>query len=75
MDHPAVAVSVIKRAEDDQGWVIRLSETTGQPCHAVLNAAFAARTVPVVLKPFELKTLYLPDDAGMPVRESLLTEL
>ncbi len=72
---PAVDVSVVKRAEDDHGWVIRLSETTGAPCAATLNAAFAGRIIPVALNPFQLKTLYLPDDPAQPVREILLTEL
>jgi len=72
---PAVDVSVVKRAEDDLGWVIRLSETTGQSRTAVLNAGFAAGSISISLNPFQLKTLYLPDDNSQPVRESLLTEL
>jgi alpha-mannosidase len=72
---PAVDASVIKRAEDGLGWVIRLSETTGQPRSAHISASFACRELDVSLTPFQLKTLYLPDDASKPVREILLTEL
>lgn len=72
---PAVDVSVIKRAEDGCGWVIRLSETTGQPRSAHIIASFACRELDVSLTPFQLKTLYLPDDASLPVHETLLTEL
>ena len=72
---PAVDVSVVKRAEDDHGWVIRLSETTGQPRTAALNAVFADRLISVSLNPFQLKTLYLPDVPAQPIREIRLTEL
>lgn len=75
LDNPAVDVSVVKRAEDGRGYVIRLSETSGQHQQATLEAVFADRSMDVTLSPFQLKTLYLPDDVSQPVREILLTEL
>ena len=72
---PSVDVSVIKRSEDDLGWVIRLSETTGQPRTAHISAAFASREMDAALSSFQLKTLYLPDDPAQPFSECLLTEL
>lgn len=72
---PSVDVSVIKRSEDDLGWVIRLSETTGQPRTAHISAAFASREMDAALSPFQLKTLYLPDDPAQSFSECLLTEL
>ncbi len=74
-DHSAIDISVVKRAEDEKGYVLRLAETCGMPQTAKLEATFAGRTITVSLSPFQIKTLYLPDDAAQPVREILLTEL
>jgi len=75
MDDSTIDVSVVKRAEDENGYVLRLAETCGKPQTATLEAAFAGRMMTVSLSPFQIKTLYLPDDAAQPVREVLLTEL
>jgi len=75
LDNSAVDVSVVKRAEDGSGYVIRLSETSGQPQQARLEVLFAQRSLDIKLSPFQLKTLYLPDDVSQPVHETLLTEL
>lgn len=75
LDNPAIDVSVIKRAEDGNGYVIRLAETAGQAQRATLQAVFAGRTIDLSLSAFQLKTLYLSDDLSQPVREILLTEL
>ena len=74
LDQTSADASVVKRAEDGKGWVIRLSETTGQSNNVQVEAVFAGRTFSVQLGAFQLKTIYLPDDAALPVREVLLTE-
>ncbi len=75
LDNGAIDVSVVKRAEDGNGYVIRLAETRGEVQTAHLQVCFADRTFSVSLSPWQIKTLYLPDDAALPVREILLTEL
>jgi len=75
VDNPAVALLACKRAEDGCGAVLRLSETTGAAQEATICAPMLNRTIPVALDAFKLKTLYVPDDASLPVREVPLTEL
>jgi alpha-mannosidase len=40
-----VIVSALKKAEDDESWILRLYESTGQPAAATINLPFAAKTV------------------------------
>jgi len=73
--HRAAQARFCKRAEDGCGAVLRLSETTGAAQEATICAPMLNRTIPVALDAFKLKTLYVPDDASLPVREVPLTEL
>jgi len=68
-------MGALKRAEDGKGWILRISETVGRAVETTIAAPLFGRTIPASFTPFELKTLYLPDDASAPVREVLLTEL
>ncbi|PYE54613.1 alpha-mannosidase [Deinococcus yavapaiensis] len=68
-----VAVTALKRAEDDRGTIVRLVELHGTPCTATVNLAFLKRELSVKLGKFEIKTLLIPDE-GEP-REVSLTEL
>ncbi|MET9269512.1 glycoside hydrolase family 38 C-terminal domain-containing protein [Kribbella sp. NPDC003557] len=59
-DH--VVVSVLKRAEDDDGaTILRAYETAGQACEATVDVL--GRSFAVTFKPHEIKTLRLPADA------------
>ncbi|UBV44250.1 hypothetical protein LAJ19_13815 (plasmid) [Deinococcus taeanensis] len=72
---PATAqVTVLKRAEDDTGYVLRLVETHGFPTAVRLNVTFLGRKVQTSLGAYEIKTLLLPDDGG-PATVINLTEL
>ncbi|GHF53459.1 alpha-mannosidase [Deinococcus metalli] len=71
-DH--VVLSVIKRAQDDRGVVLRLHETHGRPTTAQVSLPFLERELEVDLGAHELVTLLLPDD-GSAARRVLLTEL
>ena len=75
LDNPAVALGALKRAEDGAGWVLRLSEATGHPQHVNADVRLLNRKLALDFTPFELKTLYLPDDPAAAPRETLLTEL
>ena len=69
-----VSLGALKRSEEDDGWVLRLSETMGRPACARIHAPMLGRDFQVELAPRSLKTLLLPDDATLPPREVLLTE-
>ncbi|AWN21953.1 alpha-mannosidase [Deinococcus irradiatisoli] len=68
-----VVLTVLKRSQDDDGYVIRLLETRGQPCQARVKLPFLNRELSPELGAHELQTWLLPDD-GEP-RPLLLTEL
>jgi alpha-mannosidase len=40
-----VIVSALKKAEDDDAWILRVYESTGQPATATISLPFAAKTV------------------------------
>lgn len=67
-------ITVVKRAEDDHGYVLRVVETHGQPTRAVLTLPFLNRTLHVQLGAYELKTILIPDGGG-PALTLNLTEL
>ena len=69
-----LAVGAVKRSECNDGYILRLIETQGAPCNAVISAPVFGRQITVSLTPWQIKTLFLPDDTGCPVEELLLTE-
>jgi len=69
-----VTVGALKRAEDGNGYIIRLNETAGIATKAVIEAPMFGRTIEVELGPVDIKTLLIPDDAAAPVKEVLFTE-
>ena len=73
VDADNVSVSAFKRAEDDRGFVLRAYETDGRAADATFAGGLLPTPVKAHLEPYEIKTLYLPDD-GEP-REVLITEL
>jgi alpha-mannosidase len=73
-DAPNVVVTVVKRAEDGDGHVIRGYETTGRPATATLHLPFLRRTVTAEFGPHEIKTLFIPDDRSLPAVETDLLE-
>ena len=75
VDHPGVAVTTMKRAEDETGYVIRAVETLGQRTRATVTLPLLGRMLTADWRPFEIKTFLLPDAADAPVREMGTTEL
>lgn len=73
-DSDTVEVAALKRAEADEGTIVRLLERAGAGAHVTLHAPFLSRTVPVELGPHELVTLHLPDDAAAAARRVDLLE-
>ncbi len=70
-----VSAGAVKRAENGRGWVLRLWENAGKTARAAVDAPLFGRRFETELKPFEIKTLFLPDDPVLPEREILITEL
>jgi alpha-mannosidase len=67
-DH--VVVSVLKRAEDNDGaTILRAHETAGQPAEVTIDVPFLSRSVETTFKPHEIKTLRLPADADRGVSQ------
>ncbi|HEY0539203.1 MAG TPA: glycoside hydrolase family 38 C-terminal domain-containing protein [Actinoallomurus sp.] len=69
-----VVLTVVKRAEDGGGHVVRGYETTGAPATATLHLPFLGRTVVAEFGPHEIKTLFLPSDRSLPAVETDLLE-
>lgn len=75
IDTPAVGLTALKRAEDGKGFVARFAEQFGRQSCARAELPLLNRTLALRFSPFEMKTVYLPDDPGQPPEERLLTEL
>ncbi|MDN3352060.1 alpha-mannosidase [Actinomadura sp. DC4] len=69
-----VVITVLKRAEDGDGYVVRGYETDGVAGTATLHLPFLRRTVLAEFEPHEIKTLFVPDDRDEPVVETDLLE-
>jgi alpha-mannosidase len=72
-DH--VSVPVLKRAEAGGGWVLRVCEQAGLAAAATITLPQAARVWTGPLRPYDVVTLFVPDQPGQPIREVALTEL
>ena len=75
IDVPNVDVGAFKRAEDGNGYILRVCETVGRPVRTHIDIPLLARKLEVELGAFEIRTLYVPDEAAQRVRAVLLTEL
>jgi alpha-mannosidase len=70
-----VVASVLKRAEDGSGWVVRLSEVAGEPTEARISIDRLGRSWEGDLRAYEVTTLLVPDDPAAHVREVAISEL
>ena len=69
-----VSVGALKRAEDGGGWILRVNETVGAETDAAVKAPMLGRELKLHLAPLDVRSIFIPDDAGAPVREVLFTE-
>jgi alpha-mannosidase len=69
-----VIVSALKKAEDGNGWIVRLYETAGRETRAILQLPLFKRKVEAAFKPCEIKTFFIPGDLQQPVKEVNLLE-
>jgi alpha-mannosidase len=69
-----VVITVVKRAEDGGGHIVRGYETDGAAATATVHLPFLRRTVIAEFDPHEIKTLFVPDDRALPVVETDLLE-
>lgn len=60
-----VILSAIKRAEDDDGYVLRLCEMDGKACRAILDLPGLRASAETGLNAHEVKTLKLSDDGNV----------
>lgn len=70
----SVMLGALKRAEDDDGVIVRLVETAGEAAQATVQLPFLGRTVEASLRANQIKTFHLPDEPDAPVREVNLVE-
>lgn len=64
-----VSASVLKRAEEDNGWIVRCHETAGTPTQARIELPPLGREWSASFGANVVKTFLLPDLTGLPVVE------
>ena len=72
VDQANVLVSAWKKAENGEGYTLRLYESTGKDTAAVVALQFAGVTCPVSLKGFEIKTLHYDEQTKQLTEADLL---
>ncbi|MGW0230130.1 alpha-mannosidase [Actinopolymorpha singaporensis] len=70
----SVVTTVLKRAEDGDGLVVRAYESAGVPAAWSLDLGFAGRTVSATFAPHEIRSFLVPFDPDRPVVEIDLLE-
>lgn len=75
IDKKEIDLGALKRSEDGKGWILRLTETTGQEQQAEIAISLLERSLTANFRPFEIKTFYIPEDKALPVHEVKITEL
>jgi len=74
IDRENVVVSVVKQAEDGNGWIVRAYETAGQAVEAEIDLPAWKRQIHARFGPSEIKTFLIPQDPERPVVETNLLE-
>jgi alpha-mannosidase len=70
-----VVVTVVKRAEDGNGYVVRGAyESAGRAAHATIELPLLGRTIEAAFGAHEIKTFRVPRDGDEPVAEVSLLE-
>jgi alpha-mannosidase len=71
----AGVIRVVKRAEGGDGAIVRLAEPVGRSTSLQLSGGVLGRAVSVDLTPFEVKTIFIPDDTEGTTRTVSIVEL
>lgn len=69
-----VIVTVVKKAEEDDGLILRAVETSKIATHGVIILSKWERTINADFAPCQIKTFHVPRDPALPVREVNLLE-
>ena len=69
-----VVAQVLKQAEDGDGLILRLYESSGEAARARVRLPHLGREFEADFAPSEIKTFLLPHDDGLPVREVNILE-
>lgn len=67
-----VQMSALKKSEDDDGFVVRLFEPTGQARSVTLTLPIHSRSEKIEMDPFEIKTLHIQAGTGVLTERNLL---
>jgi alpha-mannosidase len=70
-----VVATVVKRAEDDDAFVVRAYESSGRAARATIELPLLGRAVVADFGAHEIKSFRVPDDPAQPVSETDLLEL
>ncbi len=69
IDKKNIVLRVLKKSENKKGAVLRLYESMGRQTNAKIEFRLMNRTFELPFKPFEIKTVFVPDDEGKEISE------
>ena len=56
-----MVLSALKKAEKNDGYIVRLFEAEGKECHTDICIRFLEKTIHAEFKPYEIKTFLVSD--------------
>ena len=74
VDQNNAEMGAVKASEDGKGTIIRIVEKTGKHQMVQMNMPALQRNEQISLAPFEIKTLLIPADPALPIKETPITE-
>jgi hypothetical protein len=64
VDKENISIGALKRAEDNNGYILRVVEDYGKATEATIDAPMFGRKIELSFTPMEIKTVLVPDDAA-----------
>lgn len=74
IDNPNIIADVFKKAEDEDGYILRCYESSGADCETEIEIPFLERKWLAAFGKCEIKTFFIPRDAKKTVAEMNLLE-
>ncbi|MBR3928613.1 MAG: alpha-mannosidase [Clostridia bacterium] len=69
MDRPNIVLRALKKSENKEGTILRLYESMGAETKTRIECALLNRRFALSFKPFEIKTVFVPDDPKKGISE------
>lgn len=75
VDNRDILITAFKRSEDLDGYILRFHEISGRTGQVHISLPFLDRAWSTLVKPFEIRTIHIPDHDNLVIQEVNLIEM